>query len=415
MDTDRTVADYVNIAIVLAKRFMRHPGGTRKFSGIMSLVGVSLGVMLLIVVLAVLNGLADDLRQRILQTESHIRITPVGSQDSFDVVQVDSTVSRITSIHSVGRFMQGEVLLLHEGTTAGSLLYGVEFDVPGRRDELQEMIRPGGLSAGVPRNGLILGSLLARRLMVIPGDTVLLATPRELMPRPGGLPPRLEPLQLVALFESGLPEYDSALAFLPIRDTERILKDQGIGGVEIWLEEPSAAPRVSKQIRRFLKPASSFRVEHWGELNQSLFDALRLEKTAMFLVLALVIIIAALNIMGGILRNVMQRREDIAILMVMGCGQPRILSIFLLEGVLTGIVGASIGSMLGFVITTGIDASGLLSVPGDLLPFPSLPLVLKTMDFILVVFCTVCITTAAAIYPALRASRMNPVAIFHEL
>ena len=135
----------------------------------------------------------------------------------------------------------------------------------------------------------------------------------------------------------------------------------------------------------------------------------------MFLVLALVIIIAALNIMGGILRNVMQRREDIAILMVMGCGQPRILSIFLLEGVLTGIVGASIGSMLGFVITTGIDASGLLSVPGDLLPFPSLPLVLKTMDFILVVFCTVCITTAAAIYPALRASRMNPVAIFHEL
>jgi len=381
----------------------------------MSLVGVSLGVMLLIIVLAVLNGLADDLRQRILKTESHIRITPTGDPETFDAAHVESVVSRVTRIRSYGRFLQGEVLLLHEGTTAGSLLYGVDFDTRGRSDELREMIKPGGLSMGASRYGLILGSLLARRLMVVPGDTILLATPRELMPKPGGVPPRLEPLQLVALFESGLPEYDSALAFLPVDETQRILKKQGTGGIEIWLDEPSEAPKVSKQIQQALEPVSLFSVKHWGELNQSLFDALKLEKTAMFLVLALVIIIAALNIMGGILRNVMQRRDEIAILMVMGCGQPRILSIFLLEGILTGIVGAVLGSTLGFFLTKGIDASGMLSVPGDLLPFPSLPLILKSMDFILVSLCTVFITTAAAIFPALRASRMNPVAIFHEL
>jgi len=394
---------------------MRHPGGKRRFSGVMSLIGVSLGVMLLIIVLAVLNGLADDLRKRILQTESHIRITPLDDPDSLDVRHVNEIISQFPHIRSSGRFVQGEVLLIHEGSTAGSLLYGVEFDAPGRGDELREMLMPAGLIGRASRNGLILGSLLARRLMVVPGDTVLLATPRELMPRPGGAPPRLETLPVVALFESGLPEYDSALAFLPVDETKSILGDQGIGGVEIWLDEPSYAPRVSKRIKHSLEPSSSYMVQHWGELNKSLFDALRLEKAAMFLVLALVIIIAALNIMGGILRNVMQRREEIAILMVMGCGQPRILSIFLVEGIITGVVGAVIGSCLGFAVTRGIDISGLLSVPGDLLPFPTLPLVLKVMDFIVVSFCTVLITTAAAIYPAMRASKMDPIAIFHEL
>ena len=400
--------------LFLASRYLRHRQGARRFSGLTAVIGVSLGVLLMLVVLAVLNGLAGDLKTRILSTESHIQITPRdGSVFSRDA-ELDSILAQLPHVRSFGIFAQGEVLLLNKGQTSGALLYGVDIDTPGRIDELRRMTKFGDLRIS-RSTGLIVGSLLARRLVAAPGDTLLLATPAELMPRPGSRPPRLNPIPVSAIFESGLPDYDAVLAFLPIQMAADVLRGHGISGVEIWLDAPDEAPRVARRIRTSLPPRLKLDVRHWGELNRNLFDALRLEKAAMFLVLALVIIIAALNITGGILRNVMQRRGEIAMVMTMGCRRRTVLSVFLMEGILTGAVGAAAGGGMGYLTIRLIVASGILVIPGDLMPFPSLPLAMRLFDFVLVSVAAILITTISAAYPAYRASRMDPVAVFRDL
>ncbi len=405
----------MTFSFFLAKRYIHHPGGGKRFSGTASILGVALGVMLLLVVLAVLNGLADDLKTRILGTESHVRITSAAGIPLDVAPELDSLLSEIPEILTSARFVQGELLLMHRGRTAGALLYGVDLTSNTRRIELERMIGSTELLKTPEQGSLILGSLLAQKLWAAPGDTVLLATPRELMPKPGGRPPRLITRPVSSVFSSGLPEYDASLVFLPVEEASKLLKGQSTVGVELWLDDPDHALRVENRIVASLGGGDSLRVQSWSDLNRNLFNALRLEKIAMFAVLALVILIAALNITGGILRNVMQRRGEIAILLTMGCASKTILVVFLLEGILTGVLGAGLGSAAGFLVCRGIAATGILSVPGDFLPFPSLPLVMKPFDFFWVSLAAVFITTASAVYPAFRASKTDPVVTLRNL
>lgn len=403
------------LALLLARRYVKHPGTRRRLSGLMSVVGVSLGVMLLSVVLAVLNGLADDLRTRILRTESHVRIVEdrYGNHGLFP--SLDSLLHGLPHVRASARFVRGELLLLHKGKTAGAILYGIEFDSPVRRAELSRMITSDQNEITSQQPGLVLGALLAQRMWVAPGDTVFLATPEELMPRPGRPPPKLVGRHVTSVFSSGLPDYDASLAFLPVDDAAALLQGQGMIGTELWLRDPDRAQGVAKRIRAALGSDSGLRVQEWLELNRNLFDALRLEKVAMFVVLALAILIAALNITGGILRNVMERRAEIAILLTMGCVARTILLVFVLEGIITGIVGAGIGSVLGFAMCRLIEWSEILAIPGDFLPFPTLPLAVRVTDFLYIGLAAIGITTISAAYPAYRASHLDPVAILREL
>jgi lipoprotein-releasing system permease protein len=402
------------VPLILARRYLRHPGGRRRLGGVVSVAGVAAGVMLLLVVMSVLNGLADDLKARITRTESHIRITrDDGVSAEVDPALVVAAAGR-DRVRGVATFVQGELLLIHHGKTAGAVLYGVDMGSPGRGEELRTMIEYGGPCDGSPK-GLVLGSLLAQRIWAVPGDTVLIATPKELMPRPGGRPPRLVRRRVDCVFTSGLPDFDAALAFMPTDEAARLLEGQSAPGIELWLRDPTDAPQVSRQLRAVLGTAPHLQIRHWGELNQSLFDALRLEKVAMFVVMALVILIAGFNITGGILRNVIARRSEIAILMTMGCTRARILAVFVLEGILIGVVGASIGSGLGVGLGLIIERSGILTIPGDLMPFDTLPVSMRPGDIGWVILAAVLITTLSATYPAYRASRMDPVAILRDL
>jgi len=406
----------MTFSLFLAKRFIRHPGGGRRSSGMASIIGVALGVMLLLVVLAVLNGLADDLKTRILGTESHVRITSTTGTALDLSPELDSLLSEIPGILASARFVQGELLIMYRGRTAGALLYGIDFGSSTRRIELERMIGSTGLPGEREQGSLILGSLLAQKLWAAPGDTVLLATPKELMPKPGGRPPRLISRMVSSVFSSGLPEYDASLVFLPVEEASRLLKGQSVVGIELWLDNPDRAPGIEDHIlAAVVGGGDSLRVQSWGDLNRNLFNALRLEKIAMFAVLVLVILIAALNITGSILRNVMLRRGEIAILLTMGCVPKTVLAVFLLEGILTGILGAGLGCAVGFLVCKGIVATGILAVPGDFLPFPSLPLVMSPTDFLWVSLAAVFITTASAVYPAFRASKTDPVAILRDL
>lgn len=370
--------------------------------------------MLLLVVMAVLNGLADDLKARITKTESHIRIT----RDDGLPVEMDPAsiiaLCRPDRVTGIARFVQGELLIIHHGRTAGAVLYGVDMESPGRGEQLHSMLEKArGLDSG--SHGLILGGLLAQRIWAIPGDTVLIATPKELMPRPGGRPPRLIRRVVDRTFSSGLPDFDTSLAFLPVDEATLLLEGQATPGVEVWLRDPAQAPLVARALKAGIDPSGPLRVRHWGELNRSLFDALRIEKLAMFAVMALVILIAGFNITGGILRNVVARRAEIAMLMTMGCTRTMIMGVFVLEGVLIGAVGAILGSGAGMGLGAAIERFGILRIPGDLMPFDALPLAMRMGDLAWVVFATVLITTVSAAYPAYRASRMDPVAILRDL
>lgn len=402
------------LSLILARRYLHHPGGRRRLAGVVSVAGVSAGVMLLLVVMAVLNGLGDDIKARIARTESHIRITADGGRSVTLNPEVLAPIIGQDRLAGLARFVQGEILLVHHGKTAGAVLYGVDMDGPGRGAQLRASLdRTMGCDAA-PK-GLVLGRLLAQRIWAVPGDTVLIATPKELMPRPGGRPPRLARRRVDCLFSSGLPDFDTALAFMPTDEAAVLLEGQSAPGVEVWLRDPRHAPAVTHRLRHALGTADSLRIRHWGELNRTLFDALRLEKAAMFLVMALVILIAGFNITGGILRNVIARRSDIAMLMTMGCTRRTISTVFVLEGVLIGAMGAFLGSGLGLAAAAFIQRSGILTIPGDLMPFAEIPLNMRAGDIGWVVLATILITTLSAAYPAYRASRLDPVAILRDL
>lgn len=380
----------------------------------LSVAGVALGVMALIVVLAVMAGAETDFRKRILGVEAHVLLSRHGEPFDNYAAAVD-TLKAQPGVTAAAPFVSGKVILRSPYGMAGAFLRGID---PGAkrtpvqgvsREALQTMLaRPVAENGGGRRQlaGVILGASLAAELGVSEGDVLQVMSPKFML-SPVGLTPKVRRFAVRGTFSSGLYQYDSTVCYLRLEDAARLMGlGDAVSGVGIWLSDVYGAQGFAKKVQQqFGYP---YLTKNWMDLNGELFSALKLEKTAMFIILTLIILVAAFNIASSLIMMVMDKTRDIAILKAMGATRRTIRRIFVLQGMIIGSIGTGIGIVLGTVLCLVLERYPFIRLP-EAYPFATLPVELAWLDVLLVAVSALLICFLSTLYPARQASLLDPV------
>ena len=398
---------------------------------LLSIAGVAVGVMALVVVIAVMSGAESDFRSRILGVESHIILMRHGGSFS-DYARVRDSVEKIKGVEATAPFIYSQVMLRSASAASGAVLRGIDPDLSGRmvkgfdpaalherlpirQRSSTESQTPADADAdhfqresdkGAFKPGIILGRELARNLGVAEGDTLYLMSPRGML-SPIGHVPSMKRFRVTGIFESGMYEYDSSLAYVHLKDAQKMLRmDETVSGLGIWVDDIYAADKIRDKIISRLGVA--FWARDWMQMNQSLFSALKLEKTAMFVILTLIILVAAFNIASSLIMMVMEKTKDIAILKAMGATNRSIKKIFVFKGLVIGFIGTTIGIGSGILLCLILKRYKFIELPA-VYPFSTLPIQLEFLDVFLIAVSAMLICFLATLYPAYQAARLNPV------
>ncbi|MFH0809540.1 MAG: lipoprotein-releasing ABC transporter permease subunit, partial [Pseudomonadota bacterium] len=375
-----------------------------------SMAGVAVGVMALVVVLAVMSGFEDDLKHKILGVTSDIVVSRFdGTMDEWPHIM--RAVEGMPGIQAASPFVLTQALLSHESQATGVVVRGID---PARAAKVLSVglnMKEGRLAAlqtgghgGVP--GIVLGRVLARNLGVWLGSRVDMISPFGQVTAMGRMP-RARQFEVVGIFESGMFEYDSTLAYMSLASAQRFLDLGGrVSGLEVKVDDIYRADARAAEIQRNL--GFPYLTQHWMDMNRNLFSALKLEKVAMFVILTLIVLVAAFNIVSTLIMVVMEKNKDIGILKSMGATGRSIMKIFVYEGLIIGVVGTLVG------LGGGLGLCGLLSrykfvkLPADVYYISRLPVLMEPLDVFLVCLAAVLISLLATLYPAWKASRLDP-------
>jgi lipoprotein-releasing system permease protein len=386
---------------------------------IISIGGVMLGVMALIIVLAVMTGFEDDLRNKILGTNSHAVILKRGGIGMNEYKEVIEKVRKVSQVTAAAPFVFNQVMVNSNTNSAGVVIRGIDPDaesevtdlsknmVTGTIAQLKEQFDNPESETGPKREGIIIGMELARLLGILVGDDITVVSPTGTQ-LPSGPVPKLKKFRLVGIFNSGMFEYDSSLVYISLTAAQKFfnMKDS-VTGVEVKVRDPYEAPEVADQIEEIL--GLEYTIRDWAEMNSNLFSALKLEKIAMFIILVLIVLVAAFNIASTLIMMVMEKTKDIAILKSMGATSKSIMKIFMAEGLTIGVVGTLLGAVSGFFICWIADTYKLIKLSGDVYYLTYLPFKMAPLDFILVCSMSILICFLATVYPAWQASKLDPV------
>ncbi len=397
---------------------------------LISLAGVTLGTFTLSVVLSVMSGFEEDLRHRLLAFNPHITVerTDGGGWDSNPL---EHRIAALRGVVGVAPFVSAQVMVV-SGTTESSPGYvtgGVMQGVVARDNpvltELAETLTAGGLQALEVRHPVVVGDHKTKRTITLPGAIMGKSLAQELGLRMGDLVtvisptslgsaaniPRLERFVVSGFFLSGMAEYDSSLIFVSLHDARLLLGagSQLESGLEIRVARLFDAPQIARHVAALA--GAAFEVKDWTQTNASLFAALKLEKFTYFLVLLLIVLVAAFNIVATLVMVVMERRKEIAILRAMGARAGSIAAIFLVEGAALGVVGTALGVGAGFLTSFLIGKYHLIHLPPDVFMVSSVPVRLYPGNFIAVALAAVALCVCAALYPALQARSLSPVEV----
>lgn len=384
---------------------------------VLSIAGVTVGVMALIVVIAVMTGAESDFRSRILGVEPHVVIMRHGGVFD-DYRRVLEQVGDIDGVESASPFIYNQVMLRSSAGVSGAVLRGIDPEFIGRQiknldaTSLRKVFPK--LSLKEPEEnrqfvapGIILGKELARILGVTRGDTIYLISPKGMI-SPIGHVPSMRRFKVVEIFESGFYEYDQSLAYIHLSDAQKTLRmGDSVSGIGIRVKDIYRADRVAQNL--IAKLGFPYWARDWMQMNKNLFSALKLEKKAMFVILTLIVLVAAFNIASSLIMMVMQKTKDIAILKAMGATDRSIRRIFILKGMVIGSIGTILGMSLGFVLCTLLKHYKFVELPGDVYYFTTLPVQLEYLDVFVIAGAALLICFLSTLYPARQASRLNPV------
>ncbi len=380
---------------------------------IFSLLGIALGVATLIIVMSVMNGFRADLLGRILGLNGHLGVyAQAGSLTDFDAKA--TKVSEVPGVTGVTPLIEGQVMATSEIGAAGALVRGIRPEDLRRRPLVADHIVQGSL-ADFDDDGVAVGDRLARRLGVAVGGAITIISPQGTATAFGTMP-RIKTYRVVALFDVGMYEYDNSFIFVPLEAAQlffRLL--EAVTSLEVFVADPD---RV-REDRRLIAAAlgGHVRIVDWQQANSSLFNAVEIERNVMFLILTLIIVVAAFNIISSMIMMVKDKGRDIAILRTMGASRAAVLRIFMLSGASIGVVGTVAGLLLGVAFTRNIEAirQALQKVIGtdlfaaEIYFFTRIPARLEAGEVAAVVFMALALSFLATLYPSWRAAHLDPV------
>jgi len=380
---------------------------------ILSTAGIAVGVMALIVVIAVMSGFESDLKSRILGGQTHIVLMRHGGQFT-EYRKILKDVEKIDGVESATPVIYTQVMLRASSRVSGAVLRGIDPESAGRVIKTLNKISLHNPKAGMGEStdnnvpGIVLGKELANNLGVSKGDTVYLISPRGMISPIGHLP-AMKRFKLTGFFESGMYDYDGSFAYINIEQAQKILRmGNSVTGIEIRVDNMYKAREIAQKIVSSL--GFPFWARDWMQMNQNLFTALKLEKTVMFIILTLIVLVAAFNIASTLIMMVMEKTRDIAILKTMGATDKSIKKIFVFKGMVIGTVGTTLGVIFGFVLCTILKHYKIAELTGDIYYFTTkLPVRLEFFDVFIIVSAALVICFFATIYPARQASRLDPV------
>lgn len=379
----------------------------------LSIAGVTVGVMALIVVIAVMAGFESDLKSRILGVESHVVVMRHSSPFS-EYNSVTEYVEKTPGVEAATPFIYSQVMLRSSSGVSGAVLRGVDPKSAGRVIKILESSLLQSLeemqeekSTTISLRGIILGRQLARNLGVIAGDVVDLISSRGVISPVGHLP-AMRRFKVAGIFEAGMYEYDGSLAYVHLKDAQKTLRmSDSVTGIEIRVNDIYKAKNIAEKIVGGL--GFPYWARDWMQMNHNLFSALKLEKTVMFIILVLIVLVAAFNIASTLIMMVMGKTKDIAILKAMGSTDKSIRKIFIFKGMIIGSVGTALGICLGVFLCKLLEKYKFIELPGDVYYITTLPVRLEVLDVLMIAAAAIVICFLATLYPAHQASRLNPV------
>jgi len=400
---------------LLAWRYLR----SKKAEGFVSVItafsftGIMLGVATLIIVMSVMNGFRSELFDRILGLNGHMNVYAIsGSLENYEGLR--AKILPVEGIESITPIIQSQALLSSGGNSSGVMVRGISRDDFAARASLKNSITIGDLM-GFDGNNIAIGSVLARKMNLNIGDKILLTSPKS-RPGPFGSLPRQRSYDIAMVFDVGMYEYNSGYIFMPLGAAQIFFQMQdAVSSLEVLLNDPAQLDEIRQGVSFLIDGQAS--VYDWRDTNQSFYNALKTERNVMFLILTLIILVAAFNIISSMIMLVKDKGADIAILRTMGASRSSMLKIFMLTGASIGIAGTLMGAAIGIAFASNIESirkwleglTGTDLFSAEIYFLSQLPAVIDWQEVISVILMALVISVAATIFPALRAARLDPV------
>jgi lipoprotein-releasing system permease protein len=379
-----------------------------------STLGVTVGVMALVIALALMTGLQREMRDRIVGGNPHVYV--------WNANGIADYRAEVEKLHQVPHVIGAAPAILGQGLVSASrdttplMIKGIDPELELQVTDIKSAMQSGTVESlkrvepapdeATDRDGILLGSELAAKLGVRVGDTVSVLTPQEVL-TPNGLtlrPARL--LRVAGTFSLGLYEFDSAYGYVSIDVARRLLGKDQVDLIQLRVDDLALAPEVAATILQTF--GSEYLAEDWTVMNRALFSALSVEKVAISLTIGLIVMVAALNIVASLVLLVMEKHRDIAILKTMGASARSVMAIFMMQGLIIGIVGTAVGAAAGFVVSYVLDRYRLVRIPVDVYQVSYVPFRVLPLDFMLVIAGAILICFVATLYPSRQAARLDP-------
>ncbi len=400
----------MNYEFFIAKRYLTAKRKQAFISVItlISVLGITIGVMALIIAIALITGFQGDVRDKILGSTSHIMVSGLGEEGLEDYRSLASRIQEFGGIISVSPVVYNTVLLQGPYKASGAMIKGVDFDIEKRYSRWLEKLEKGQLpESDSKRKGILLGRELAFSVGAGVGDTVTVLTSSSRL-SPIGLIPKTKKFEVTGIFNTGLYEFDSSTILMDLESAQNFFGlKESVSFLQVKIEDIFQAPKIANQIKEVIPPMAY--VTTWMELNKSLFSALKLEKNIMFLTIALIVFVAALNIIATLILMVMEKTRDIGILIAMGATSQNIRKIFFFQGASIGIIGTFLGVILGLFWCWLANTFELIKVPVDIYQISYVPFHLRLFDLLLIIGVTLLISLLSTLFPSHRASKVDPV------
>lgn len=403
----------IGLRYTRAGRRGRRRDGFMSFISGMSVASIALGVMALIIVLSVMNGFQKEVRDRMLSVLPHIEVVRLGAPiDNWEATAKD--IERNPEVQACAPFVSGQALLSTGSTIRGVMVSGIDPQTEVHVSEIAQRAGEEALQILAPGSfGIALGADLARILGVTKGDTVTLVVPKGNI-TPAGFVPRMKQMKVVGIFRSGHYEFDSSMAWVNIEDAAKLYRTGGPTGIRVRIKDMQQAPDVALQIAQSLK--DQFYVTDWTQQNRTWFAAVQVEKRMMSIILFLIVLVGAFGLVSTLVMTVNEKQSDIAILRTLGASRSSILTIFMIQGAIIGLVGVAIGVSVGLAIACNLGTivpaiESLLHVqflPKEIYFISEMPSDPRASDIIPIAIFSFLMSLAATLYPAWRAARTRP-------